>query len=56
MKVHEKAEVPEPVTLVGARLQEVLFVVRLTTPAKPFRAVTVIVDVPAALTLELTLV
>ena len=51
VKVHDSVALPEPVTLVGATEQEVLFVVRLTTPAKPFTAVTVIVEVPAALTL-----
>lgn len=55
-KVHERVEVPEPVTLVGERTQEVLFVVRLMTPANPFTALIVIVEVPAALTSTLTLV
>jgi len=35
-------------TLVGATEHEVLLVVRLTTPAKPLRAVIVTVEVPAA--------
>ncbi len=56
VNVHESVALPEPVTLVGATEQEVLFVVRLTTPAKPFTAVTVIVEVPAALTLMVTVV
>jgi hypothetical protein len=34
--VHESVEEPEPVTLVGETLHEVLFVAKLTTPAKPF--------------------
>ena len=55
VKVHESVEDPGPVMLVGDRPHDVLFVVRLTTPAKPFTAVTVIVEVPAALTLTLTL-
>ena len=42
--VHESVELPEPVTLVGERLQEVLLVARLTTPANPFRPVTVMVE------------
>jgi len=55
-KVHDNVALPEPVTLVGATEQEVLFVVRLTTPAKPFTAVTVIVEVPAVPALTVTLV
>ena len=54
VKVHDSVALPEPVTLVGATEQEVLLVVRPTTPAKPFTAVTVIVEVPAALTLTVT--
>ena len=56
VKVHDRVELPDPVTLVGATEHEVLLVARPTTPAKPFRPVTVIVEVPAALTLTLTLV
>ena len=57
MKVHDNVELPEPVTLVGETLHEaVVLVARLTTPVNPFRAVIVIVDVPAALTFTLTLV
>jgi len=56
VKAHDSVEVPEPVTLVGATEQEVLLVAKLTTPAKPFRPVMVMVEVPAALTLTLTLV
>jgi hypothetical protein len=44
------------VTLVGATEQDVLLVVRLTTPANPFSPVTVIVEVPALPTLTLTVV
>ena len=44
VNVHESVELPEPVTLVGERLHEVLLVARPTTPAKPFRPVTVIVE------------
>lgn len=54
--VHDKVALPEPVTLVGDIVHEVLLVVRLTTPAKPFRAVIVIVEVPAELALTVTLV
>ena len=56
VKVHDRVELPEPVTLVGDSEQEVLFVVRLTTPAKPFTAEMVIAEVPAAFTFTLTLV
>ena len=57
VKVHDNVELPEPVTLVGETEQEaVVLVARLTTPAKPLRPVTVIVEVPEALTLTLTLV
>ena len=54
-KVQESVELPEPVTPVGERVQEVLFVVRETDPANPFSPLTVIVEVPAApaLTAEL---
>ena len=55
-KVHDNVELPEPVTLVGDRVHEVLLLARLTTPAKPLRPVTVIVEVAAAFTLTLTLV
>jgi hypothetical protein len=55
-KVHERVEVPEPVTLVGLRVHAALLAVRLTTPANPLTAVTVIVEVPAWLTLTATLV
>ena len=56
MKVHDNVELLEPVTLVGARVQEVLLLVRLTTPPKPCNAVTVMVEVPAAPALTVTLV
>ena len=54
--VQESVALPEPVTLVGATEQEVLLVVRLTTPAKPLSAETVIVDVPGDPALTVTLV
>jgi hypothetical protein len=41
--------------LFGVMVQEVLFVSRLTRPAKPFNALMVIVDVPAVLTIRSTL-
>ena len=48
VKVHDNVELPEPVTLVGETLHEaVVLVARATTPAKPFRPVTVIVEVAA---------
>lgn len=57
VKVHDRVALPEPVTLVGETLHEaVVFVARVTTPAKPFWPVTVMPDVPAALTFTLTLV
>src|SRR2546426_10440979 len=54
--VHDRVELPEPVTLVGERVQAVLLEARLTMPEKPFWPVTVIVDVPAALALTVTVV
>jgi hypothetical protein len=59
--VHERVEVPDPVTLVGVRVQVIpvaglLADVRETTPANPLTAVTVIVEVPAWLMLTGTLV
>jgi len=50
--VHERVEVPEPVTLVGVRVQVkpvagATVAVRLTIPLNPCWAVTVIVEVPA---------
>jgi hypothetical protein len=54
--VHDRVELPEPVTLVGDTVHDVLLVVRLTTPAKPLIADIVIVEVPAAPALTVTLV
>jgi len=54
-KVQDSVELPEPVTLVGASEHEVLLVVRPTTPANPFRPVTVMVDVAAVPGVKLTL-
>ena len=55
-KVHDSVALPEPVTLVGETVHEVLLVARLTTPEKPFTAVTVIDDVPALPAITVTLV
>ncbi len=46
----------EPVTLVGLIEHDVLFVPRLTTPAKPFRPATVIVELPEVPALTVMLV
>ena len=54
-KVHERVELPEPVTLVGDSVHEVLLVARLTTPAKPFWPATVMVDVAAVPGVKFTL-
>jgi hypothetical protein len=35
-KVHDRVALPDPVTLVGTVVHDVLFVVRLTTPENPF--------------------
>jgi hypothetical protein len=53
VNVHERDEVPEPVTLVGERVQEVLLVVRLTIPVKPFSGAMVRVEVAVAFTFTL---
>jgi hypothetical protein len=57
--VHDRVEVPEPVTLVGDNVQVRpvegdTVAVRLTAPAKPFTAVTVMVEVPAVLIVVVT--
>ena len=59
--VQDRVEVPEPVTLVGVRVQVMpvaglLLEVKLTTPVKPLTAATVMVDVPAWLMLTATVV
>jgi len=53
-KVHESVPLPDPVTLVGETVHEVLFVAKLTTPAKPLRGVTVKAEVPVAPTFRAT--
>jgi hypothetical protein len=45
--VHDSVDVPDPVTLVGLTVHDVLLVVTPTMPAKPLRPVTVIVEVIA---------
>ena len=52
--MHESVALPDPVTLVGEMVHEVLFSAKLTTPANPLIPVTVIVEVPAALALTVT--
>ncbi len=39
--MHDSVEFPEPITLVGEILHDVLFTDRLTRPVKPLSAVTV---------------
>jgi hypothetical protein len=56
LNVQDSVALPEPVTLVGLTVHDVLLVARLTTPVNPFWAVIVIVEVPAELTFTLTLV
>ena len=56
LKLHDRLAAPEPVTLVGLIAHEVLFVPMLTTPANPFRPVTVMAEVPGEPTLTVMLV
>ena len=44
--MHDKAEFPGPVRDVGLRVQDVLLVVSFTIPVKPFRPVSVTVELP----------
>jgi hypothetical protein len=53
-KVHDRVALPEPVTLVGLAAHDVLFVARLTVPAKPFCGEIVTVEVPALPAFTLT--
>ena len=55
-KVHESVALPELVMLLGAIVQAVLLLERLTVPLNPLLAVTVIVDVPAEPAFAFTLV
>jgi len=55
VNVHDNVEVSELVTLVGVTVHDVLFVARLTTLAKPFNPITVMVEgaaVPALTVME----
>jgi len=54
--VHDRVEPPDPDMLVGVTLHDVLLVARLTTPAKPFNPVTVIVEVAALPAIAVTVV
>ena len=45
--MHDRVDVPEPVTVVGLSEHAVLPAERLTTPVNPLSAPTVIVEVPA---------
>ena len=54
--MHDRIEVPEPVTLVGDSAQLVLLVVRLTEPLNPLIGATVMVEVPWVFTETVTLV
>src|SRR2546429_337182 len=55
-KVQDNVALPEPVTLVGDTLHEVLLVAKATTPPKSFRAVTVREEVAAVPALVVMLV
>ena len=54
VKLQERLAAPDPVTLDGVMVQEVLFDDKLTTAANPFRPVTVTADVPAEPALTVT--
>lgn len=56
LKVHERVALPDPITLVGETVHEVLFVIRLTVPEKPLTGATVMVEVPAFPTFRVTAV
>jgi hypothetical protein len=47
LKVHESVALPEPVTLAGETVQEVLFVLKWTSPTKPLTAPTAMFEIPA---------
>jgi hypothetical protein len=58
---HERVDVPEPVTLVGVRVQVspvvgLVLATMFTIPLKPLRAETVIVEVPTTPALTVTVV
>jgi hypothetical protein len=54
--VQDNAALPDPVTLVGETVHDVLFVTRSTLAEKPFDPVTVMVDWPVVPALTGTLV
>ena len=54
VKVHERVLEPEPVIVDGVSVHAALLAERLTMPAKPFKPVTVTVEVPGALTFTVT--
>jgi hypothetical protein len=61
MPEHERVDVPEPVTLIGVRVQVspavgLMLDAMFTIPLKPLRAVTVMVEVPAIPALTVTVV
>jgi hypothetical protein len=55
-KVQASVEVPDPVTLVGPSVHAVLLLAKLTIPANPFNALTVIAEVAAVPAFTVTLV
>jgi len=55
-KVQERVALPEPVTLVGLTAHTVLLVANATTPANPFCAETVAVEVPRLPAFTVTIV
>ena len=55
-KVQESVALPEPVTLVGEIVHDVLLVARLTTPANPLSGDIVMVEVPAVPALSVMVV
>jgi len=54
--VQDKVELPNPFKLVGVIVHDVLLVVRLTSPAKPFSRVTVTVDLATVPAITVTVV
>lgn len=54
--MHDRAVLPDPVTLVGETPHDVLFVARFTTPPKPLIEVIVIDETPVAFAFTLKLV
>ena len=56
VNVHDSVDVPDPVTVAGETVHEVLFVIRFTVPVKPLIGATVMVEVPAVPTFRITAV